>query len=335
MTRIGILAALVWSASSLWPASECAECHSEISQKQSASRHANTLRPFEQSRLETLLAAPLPGESAFRYAYGPRSVTVRRNSERATATLEWAFGAGAYGLTAVGRLDGLYYEHRVSYFSVPEKPGVTPGHPPASPRTAAEALGVLKLPQDIYQCFNCHATGLVEDIDGGPNLSKMTTGVTCERCHGPGEKHIAAARAKQPAPVIRKAMFNSARLPAKASVEVCGGCHRLPEPGKQSLTPEAVDPISVRFQPMGLMASRCFRESKNLSCTTCHDPHQDAVRQSADFYITKCVTCHPQTTTRIVDCKRKERQDCTGCHMRKATPLPYLTFTDHRIRIYR
>jgi len=186
-------------------------------------------------------------------------VTVRRNSERATGTLEWAFGAGAYGLTAVGRLDGLYYEHRKSYFSAPGKPGVPPGHPAAVPRTAAEALGVLKLPQDIYQCFDCHATGLVQDIDGGPELSKMTAGVTCERCHGPGQKHVAAARARQPAAEIRKALFNGGRLPARASVEVCGGCHRAPEPGKQSLAPDVNDPISVRFQPMGLMASRCFR----------------------------------------------------------------------------
>jgi hypothetical protein len=335
MTRIRILAALACTASSLWPASECAECHAEISRKQSASRHASTLRLFEQSKLATLLAAPLPGESAFRYEYGPRSVTVRRSSERATGTLEWAFGAGAYGLTAVGRLDGLYYEHRVSFFTTPGKPGITPGHPQASPRTAADALGVLKLPQDIYQCFNCHATGLVEDIDGGPDVSKMTAGVTCERCHGPGQKHVAAARARQSPAEIRKAIFNSVRLPAKASVEVCGGCHRLTEPGRQSLTPEADDPISVRFQPMGLMASRCFREGKSLSCLTCHDPHQNAIRQSADYYVAKCMGCHSETSAPIVDCKRNERQDCRGCHMRKATPLPFLTFTDHRIRIYR
>ncbi|MCI0537570.1 MAG: hypothetical protein L0Z50_20340, partial [Verrucomicrobiales bacterium] len=65
--------------------------------------------------------------------------------ERADAILEWVFGAGSQGLTAVGRTDGRYFEHRVSYFARRNRPAITLGHPIEPRRSARESLG---LPQD-------------------------------------------------------------------------------------------------------------------------------------------------------------------------------------------
>jgi Cytochrome c554 and c-prime len=313
--------------------SDCAECHGDLTKRQSVSAHARTLSPYPASRLAQLFSSSNNENGGFRYEYQGSTVTVRRNTERVTGTLEWAFGAGSQGLTPVGRYDGIFYEHRLSYYAVPGKSALTPGHSGAAPRSAAEAIGLLKLPQDIYRCFDCHSTGLKQDIDGGPDFSGMTPGVACERCHGPGQSHVQAARAGRPSPEIVKATFNAGRLPAKALVEVCGACHRLPEPGKFSVKPEVDDPVSVRFQPVGLMASRCFRESGKLSCVSCHDPHQDAKHDPA-FYIGKCLGCHESSTAQTIQCRRRAREDCAACHMRKATPLRYLTFTDHRIRVY-
>jgi len=314
--------------------SVCAECHANVTQKQEPSAHAKTLTKYEASRLAEFLKSSDSENGGFHYEYGPSSVMVRRNTERARGTLEWAFGAGTQGLTPVGRYEGIFFEHRLSYYAIPGKPAQTPGHAAAPPRTAAEALGVLKLPQDIFRCFDCHSTGLTPDIDGGPNLSQMTPGITCERCHGPGERHVQLARAAHPPDEVRKAIFNAGRLPAKASVEVCGGCHRLPEPGRSSQTPEVDNPVSVRFQPVGLMASRCFRESGKLSCLTCHDPHEDVRRGESSFYVAKCLGCHESRASAVVNCRRSTRQECAPCHMRKVSPLQYLTFTDHRIRVY-
>jgi hypothetical protein len=289
---------------------------------------------YEQSRLGPFLRSAGAESGGFRYEYGPSSVTVRRNTERVTATLEWAFGAGGHGMTPVGQFEGLFYEHRLSYYAVPGKPALTPGHAATAPRTAVDALGVLKLPQDIYKCFDCHSTGLTADAVGGPDFSRMTAGITCERCHGPGQRHVEAARSGRPSTDIAESIFNGGRLPAKALVEVCGGCHRLPDARNSSATPEIDDPVSVRFQPVGLMASRCFRESGKLSCVTCHNPHEDAKHSGSNFYVAKCLACHAGGNSPVVACKRREKQDCAPCHMRKVTPLEHLTFTDHRVRVY-
>jgi hypothetical protein len=94
------------------------------------------------------------------------------------------------------------------------------------------------------------------------------------------------------------------------------------------------DPVTVRFQPYGLLASRCFRESGGLSCLTCHDPHTDAVRGDSSFYVARCLSCHAASAPPAVACRRRERFNCLPCHMRKAAAMAHLTFTDHRIRVY-
>jgi Cytochrome c554 and c-prime len=270
------------SVTSAFGSPVCAECHDAIYRKQRVSRHAQALRPYAGSRMALALG---PGTS-----------------------LEWAFGAGAQGFTAVGRSGGKYFEYRISWFIGPGRPGLTPG------QSGLESPGVFKAPEEAFACFRCHSTGLMRDNSGGPDVTAFTPGLTCERCHGPGEKHVAAAREHLPASI-----FNAAHLPARASVEVCGECHRT--------TANLSDPVTVRFQPVGLMASRCFRESGRLSCVTCHDPHDDAVRSDAAYYRAKCLGCH-------TDCRRGERGNCLSCHMRQVALTPYLTFTDHRIRVY-
>ena len=72
---------------------------------------------------------------------------------------------------------------------------------------------------------------------------------------------------------------------------MCGECHRMPDPARPSLRPEEEDPLSVRFAPVGLMASACFRSSGRLSCVTCHDPHDNAKRDDS-FYTARCLSCH-------------------------------------------
>jgi Cytochrome c554 and c-prime len=334
----------------VWGDSGCAECHRGISLKQSASHHANALRRFEGSQVAAaLLDEGNRQDSEYAYKYEGNTVTVSDSNSIARATLEWAFGAGAQGMTPVGYLNGSYFEYRFSLYRILNRPATSPGHPKRI-ESMYFALGSFESSSDAMRCFNCHATGVVQGQSGNvrpgnPDLAEMTPGVTCERCHGPGTGHGAAVRAGRPVAEIRHAVFNSGRLPPKASIEVCGGCHRVPLPGTAPKEPEKDDPVSVRFQPIGLLASKCFQASGRLSCLSCHDAHGDADR-SARYYTEKCLQCHPPAHTIVESgeianavppstaCRRNQLQDCLPCHMRSTSPLQNLTFTDHRIRIY-
>ncbi|MGH9661431.1 MAG: multiheme c-type cytochrome [Bryobacteraceae bacterium] len=303
----------------------CAKCHPAEFRAQSASRHAAALRPARSDLAELLNARPPRERSGVEFSYGAAPegvrVSITQGKARVDAVLEWAFGAGAQAITPVGRRGGRYFEHRLSWYRAAGHAARTLGHPGEPSPAPAQALG---LPQDgatITRCFECHATA----VKPGPDLSQMQPGVACERCHGPGAEHAARPSA---ANIVRLS-----RRGARESVEFCAECHRSPA-AIPAAAPERDDPASIRFQPVGLAASRCFQKSGTLSCLTCHDPHADASRDPG-FYAARCLGCHASGGARVQLCERNSRHDCLPCHMAKQSPFPYLTFTDHRIRVYR
>jgi hypothetical protein len=252
---------------------------------------------------------------SFEYTAAPEGIRVRTimGSRQAEGILQWAFGAGAQAITPVGVEGGRFFEHRISWYVAPQAPRRTMGHPAEPSANPALALGIAQDNDTIFRCFHCHATAVAP----GPKLDAMIPGVTCERCHGP-----AAAHAAKGTPLARKEFRRDDVL------ELCGSCHRLPmRPASQN--PQDSDPVSIRFAPVGLTASACYRKSETLSCITCHDPHADAAT-SAAHYESKCTSCHNGQK----GCPTENQNQCLQCHMPKRSPEPYLTFTDHRIRVY-
>ncbi len=297
------------------------------------SERNHALTAFARSKIaDALLAAGDHEDRGFSYRYEGDTVEVSDSTKTARAKLVWAFGDGVQGTTPVGYLNGDYFEYRFSWYRKFDHASTSPGHPQRID-SIYFALGLFESPSDAVRCFNCHATGVAVDRLGKPDLAQMVPGVTCERCHGNGTKHASAAKNGSSADKVRQAIFNPGRLPAKPMVEVCGECHRSPLPGNTLSEPEKLDPAAVRFQPVGLLASKCFQASRRLSCLTCHDPHSDAVRDAA-YYKAKCLGCHAARSSPSLFCGRSRQENCLPCHMRAAQPFAGLSFTDHRIRIY-
>ncbi len=284
---------------------------------------------------EHLLTQSAVRERNYGYRYEKEgatvSATVTGEGERSRMALEWAFGSGVQAYTAVGRAGRRWIEHRISFYAAPARVSLTPGHAGRAILSAEDALGIGQEPSEIARCFGCHATR-VRPTPDGVDLAALEPGVQCERCHGPGSEHVEASGGSDPARA-RKTILNAGRLPASAIVMICGECHRTPKAGQISPAPELEDPLSVRFQPVGLMASRCFQTSGNLSCLTCHDPHGN-VRKEEAYYTGKCLSCHDGPRAVLRACRRTQRENCLPCHMRRTTPAPHLSFVDHRIRIY-
>lgn len=310
----------------------CAPCHAAQYGTQKTSRHALALRPIGQSTAFKGQPPITERDYSTTYETKPDGVQVRVDAagKKIDAVLQWAFGAGAQGITPVGIYGGQYFEHRYSYYSAPRRLAPTFGHPKRA-ATAEAALGVLQDGTTISRCFNCHATG-VQPSSSGPDLQGMLPGITCERCHGPGAAHVAAAKAGAAPETVRRSVVNPKRFPARAQVQMCGECHRLPPPEGPSPEPEIEDPVSVRLAPIGLMASRCFTESKQLACVTCHDPHADVKPRTDLSYTEKCLGCHAASSVKS-KCPRPSDRNCVSCHMPQAALGAYLRFTDHRIRV--
>jgi hypothetical protein len=184
-------------------------------------------------------------------------------------------------------------------------------------------------------CFACHTTG-ASHAPGRFEPEKLSAGVSCEACHGPGERHVAAARAKN---LKEPFIYNPAELDSlDLSQEFCASCHQGFD-AVMSLEGQG-GAANIRFQPYRIFNSRAhLLNDRRMSCTACHDPHGPLERDEA-FYDSKCAACH---LTNAKETKTRDRnapacpvatRGCATCHMPKVElPGMHYKFTDHWIRI--
>jgi hypothetical protein len=145
---------------------------------------------------------------------------------------------------------------------------------------------------------------------------------------------VVAARRGAPAAEF-ELLFGPDRYTADSLLILCGTCHRHPSrsrPGQ--IRPD--DPHLARFQPVGILESRCFRESGGaFSCVTCHDPHARASTDRAS-YLATCLSCHsgsppPHRGGPLP----RARGDFVNCHMPRVEAGQNVLFADYWIRIRR
>jgi hypothetical protein len=318
--------------------SACAECH-----KQEAATQATT--PMFRALAATADCAVLSRHPQMTFRNGPYTYRITRQGARSIYTvtdgvstisepLLYCFGQGMVGQTYVFRHDGALYESRVSYYQGLQGLDFTVGQTHQASGALEEALGRPISQLEAKNCFGCHAPTAVN----GPQLllEHLTPGVTCEGCHGPGARHVAAARSKN---LNESQIFNPGRLNAnELTQEFCGACHLNYE--QAMLLPEQGGLSNIRFQAYRIFNSPGHNKvDARISCLACHNPHE-GVQHAATFYDAKCLACHlngPPTTRRSQQMAAAcpvSKQRCVTCHMPKVElPGMHTKFTDHWIRV--
>jgi Flp pilus assembly protein TadD len=83
-----------------------------------------------------------------------------------------------------------------------------------------------------------------------------------------------------------------------------------------------------------LRMSECFKQSAELSCITCHQPHRSVEITPASQYNNACLKCHKTEACTENSATRASKSDnCVVCHMPKSgsVDIPHVRITDHRI----
>ena len=325
----------------------CTECHQKISALQHNSLMAKALSLSASGQI-------LISHKELTFRNDPYTYRIVRNGDRSLYTVTdgtktisepilYCFGQGKAGQTYVFQHNGSFYESRVSFFNEIQGLDYTIGSSMAAPRTLEEAVGHALSSDDARNCFSCHATGAVSN--NRLRLDLAMSGVGCEACHGPGERHILAMNSRR---YEETYIFNPARLDAdELTQEFCGACHRSVD--EVSRMPNLGGGVhNVRFQPYRLFNSPGHDPTDSrLSCTACHDPHDNPSNDTA-LYDAKCFACHRsgpsnrQTSSRDIAAGERtakpcpvSKQQCVTCHMPKVEIGAHFKFTDHRIRIVR
>jgi hypothetical protein len=334
----------------------CADCHPGEAALQSRSGHSMTLRPAGRLAISRQLDGKIVNdpewpEVHWNFRYRDRQLHIERQapSDVQKWVADYAIGSGHHAVTFVSMLDAkipAVLEHRLTYFKREgnrSELGITPGHETRPPPPGLKPYGG-ELPARVgRECFRCHATQISAGDDQRLDEETMIPNVSCERCHGPGREHVAAARRGADEPDLTLP-FGPERWTAEGLLQMCGACHRLPS-AAQAAQIRTDNPLLIRFQPVGLMQSLCFQKSGGkLSCVNCHDPHARVSTDRAS-YDTSCLSCHAGTrrpapaaepiVTTSKPCPVSPASHCVECHMPRLDGGQGIMFSDHWIRVRR
>jgi predicted CXXCH cytochrome family protein len=268
--------------------------------------------------------------------------------------VQYAMGSGHKGRSYVFEQEGALFMSPISWYAEGDRFDLSPGYKPEQGDRFERRI--------TSRCLSCHV-GQVNSVPGrldhvgSPAFHELSIG--CDRCHGPGERHVALHQgdrgAGQPDPIV-----NPGRLEPELREAVCNQCHLLGadeipryqrsdydfrpgmylsevwslflEPATTNVdgTPRAVSQVEQ------MRDSRCFRVSNGkLGCVSCHDPHASVPAAEVDsHYRQKCLECHSQQGCALPEPQRAAKNDsCIACHMPRVgdNDIPHVSQTNHAI----
>lgn len=349
----------------------CANCHKNIHNAYIHTAHFNTSGPIMGNMLQAEAIAASHtfifndslkvnvekrGDSLYQVAY------VSNKPVRAQH-LDIVFGANVKAQTYAYWKGNMLNQLPLSYFRIINNWANSPGFP---------SNGVYYDRPIVTRCFECHGSYAEKKfvqtgaMSVGEELQKNSIiyGIDCQRCHGPAANHVKFHLAS-PAVKTAKYMVTYRSLNKQLKVNMCAVCHNGNDikTERSTFSYKPGDNLASFYDPAFgmttepdvhgnqaalLQRSKCYINS-NLTCTTCHDVHQ---QEKHDPLISsqKCLDCHKTETHNF--CKmaptlgNKITGKCIDCHM-PAIPSrlisfkmsaqnqtsPYLLHT-HQIAIY-
>jgi hypothetical protein len=308
----------------------CAACHASESGEQPATPMGHAMEAVNECTI--LKTHPVLTFQAGKYFYrierkGSQSMySVTDGMQTITIPIAWAFGLGQAGQTYVFEKDARFYESRVSFYKAIDGLDRTMGAINQVPLDLLQAAGRELGKQDAAQCFHCHASNGGEGLN--LNLTNLTPGIRCERCHGSAADHLAGFKTGKIA-TMKKLTDGT----AEEMNSFCGSCHRTWD---EIATGPKLGVANVRFQPYRITNSKCYDSADaRIRCVACHDPHQP-LNQDEASYDAKCLACHSKSVNANARLCKVSKNNCASCHMPQIDlPGAHRSFTDHQIRIVR
>jgi tetratricopeptide (TPR) repeat protein len=338
----------------------CAQCHPAI-----AKRYAATPMARSSGRVSTI--GPTVPTGPLTDASTQATIRLKLTKEGAlTLNLErelpplsisreltYFIGSGRIGRSFLfAQEGGFLYQSPISYYADGDTYRASPGFQRKNNVDLTRAVQP--------SCLLCHASRL-QAVAGTQNQYDakqpfLEGGISCERCHGPGQRHVAgmkgASRAPRPAD---RAIVNPAKLQPAHRDSVCAQCHltgaarvaRAATKGRGSYTPgdDLARTVAVfvwdKAKDTGLTVtshfetldwSRCKQASGDrMWCGSCHDPHGAPVDVRE-----RCLACHSSAkscTIALATRRARNNDQCQSCHMPKSEvrDAEHAVYTDHSI----
>ena len=318
--------------------STCITCHKKIYNSHKQTAHFLTSKPAIAQYLKGSFDS---GKNTFDYGNGKVVVMENRGSnfyqveydsgvQKISRRFDIVIGSGSKGQSFISVIHNKLYQLPITYFTAANQWANSPGYPKK----------IIFNRPITSRCLECHSTFAkvistaneeTEEFD----KNQMIYGVDCEKCHGPAAEHV-AYQTQNPTAVSAKFIINPASLSWQQNLDLCASCHggrlKKTRPSFEftvgdkladyfeldTILPDA-DKIDVHGNQYGLLrASKCFRLSEIMTCSTCHNLHENE-RGNIALFSQRCMSCHNKEHGNF--CKLNPsigdgiKQNCIDCHM--------------------
>jgi hypothetical protein len=247
--------------------------------------------------------------------------------------IDVAFGSGEKAQTYGYWHDKRLNELPLSFFKTINNWANSPGFPPNL---------VYYDRAIVTHCFECHASYVEKQfVQTGPTSvaqeytkNSIMYGIDCQRCHGPAANHV-QYHLDNPTAKTAKYITTYNSLSRQLKVNMCAVCHGGSDlkTEKSTFFYKPGDNLASFYDPdfgfnhnpdvhgnqsKMLAMSKCYINSANLTCTTCHNVHQKE-KNDPVLVSQKCMDCHKTETHNF--CKMAPvlgniiTTKCVDCHM--------------------
>ncbi len=271
-----------------------------------------------------------------------------------TAPIAFVMGSGRNGRAFLVERAGSFVASPITWYPKKKQWDLSPGYEKQNPHFGRPITA---------DCLFCHVNA-ADPVPGGTNRYRSAgfplEPIGCERCHGPGELHVARHEKAEPFAGGDDTIVNPARLEHMLRESVCQQCHlqgqqRVLRPGLQHFDFRPGLPLSLfstefikpaqetETKFVGsveqMYSSQCFQKStgtSKLGCISCHDPHRlPAPERKVAFYRERCLNCHQDKGCNLpppIRLKQSPEDNCVACHMPPTgSNINHTTISDHRI----
>lgn len=277
--------------------------------------------------------------------------------------IDYIIGSGHHTNSHIIQRNGFLFQAPMTFYTQSGLWDLPPGFRENNPRFERRIES---------ECMTCHNAYPKQDPLSEHRFFEIPEGIDCERCHGPGELHVAQRLSgkllKEPG-TLDSTIVNPRRLPYNLQTDVCQRCHlqgnNVLKPDKSFYDFKPGMPLSSIFTVFmpdyseqeefrmsshteRLQMSQCFIQSNknsteaynpnlNFTCITCHDPHVSVRSMGDEHFNLTCQSCHTAPKTVCSENPEKiklQNNNCVSCHMPRSgtVDIPHVTVHDHYIR---
>lgn len=272
--------------------------------------------------------------------------------------IQYIIGSGQHTNSHIYNVNGYLYQAPFTYYTQKGKADLPPGFEDGANSRFSRIIGL--------ECMSCHNAMPTEFQLGSDNrFAEVPMGIDCERCHGPGELHVAEklkGLVVDTSVQADNSIVNPRRLSADLQMELCQRCHlqgnAVLKPGMSFFDfkpgmrlSEVMDVYLPRYddsEQSFMMASHADRLKRSecyiagegsFNCISCHNPHVSVRETNIQRFNQTCTNCHSGPDEAICTEEMSLRNDvndnCVSCHMPSSSSndIPHVSVHDHWIRV--